>query len=331
MAITTASDWKVYDDHFRAGYAEKLTQSLRVIIERGNGAIVVEDENIPGDYLKESFWKFPTSLVTRRVATGTGSTSAVTPVTVSQGEAVHVRLSRKIGPVDATWDAFRKIAKTPEEFSMVLGGMIAEARLQAMLNDGLTAARAAADKTATKYDKAALTNKTMTRAALAAGMKLMGDAREEVVAWVMHSKPYGDLVDEANTTTAGAESIVTGVALYGAAPPSMGRPIFVTDSSSLVLDETTDKYYSLGLTRGAIRIKVDGQLTAPVIQTVTGLENLVMRIQSEADWFVNIKGYTWDHASGGANPLAAALLTSTNWDLTASDIKLASGVVIKTT
>lgn len=330
MAITTATDWKVYDDQFQTGYAERVAQSLNVLAAKGNGAIIIEDGNVPGNYLKSAFLKMPSGLVSRRIATGTGSTSAATPVTVSQGENVDVRLSRKIGPVDVTFDTLRKTGVTPDTFSMWLGGQIAEARMQQMLNDALRSAFAAANKAATLHDQYALTTKTLKRSVLAAGMKKMGDHRDDIVAWVCHSKPYGDLVDEANLATAGAESIITGVALYGAAPPSLGRPIFVTDAAPLFLDQTVDAYYTLGLTAGAIRIRVDGQLSAPIVETVTGLENLVLRIQGEADWFLGIKGYAWDTANGGANPLDAALGTTGNWDLAATDVKNASGIVIKT-
>lgn len=331
MAITVSTDWKVYQDEFQASYAERVAQSLNLLLQRGNGAIVIDDANVPGQYIKKAFFKMPTGLVSRRIVTGTGSTSAVTPVTVSQGENASVRLSRKIGPVDVTFDTLRKTGITPDTFSMYLGQMMAEARLQSMLNDALRAARAAINKTATLYDVSALTVKTISRARLSTAMGKLGDSREDIVAWVTHSKSYGDLVTEAITPTAGAESIIQGVALYGAAPPSMGRPVFVTDSASLVDDVTVDKYYTLGLTAGAIQITVDGQLAAPVIQEVTGIENLCLRVQAEADWFVGIKGYAYDYGNGGANPDDTALATTTNWDLAASSIKHSAGVVVKST
>ena len=330
MAITTAADFKVYNDQFQEGYIERVTQSLKVLVERGNGAIVIQDDNIPGDYIKRAFFKLP-SLASRRVTTGTASTAAATPVTVSQGEAVEVRLSRKFGPAQTTLDALRKVGITPDNFSMWLGQTVAEQRMQKMLNDALLAAKAAANKSNTLHDQSALTVKTMKRSVLAAGMKKMGDAREDICAWVMHSKVYGDLVDEANLATAGAESIITGVALYGAAPPSLGRPIFVSDSSALFSDETVDKYFTLGLTPGAIIIRVDGQLSTPLVEMVGGLENLTLRFQAEADWFLGIKGYAYDATNGGANPDDTALGTTTNWDLAVTSEKQASGILIKST
>jgi hypothetical protein len=331
MAITLSSDWKVYNDQVQASYAERVAQNLSILIEKGNGAIIVEDAAAPGDYMKKANFKMPSGLVSRRVVTGTGATASATPVTVSQGENVEVRLSRKIGPVEMTRDTLRRAGITQDTFSMYLGEMIADAVLQQELNDALLAARGAIAKTATLNDISAATASTLSRQALATGMQKLGDAQSQIVAFVGHSKVYGDLMTEALTATAGANDILTQVAIYGASAPTMNRPFFVTDSTSLILDETADKYFTLGLTQGAIRLRLDTQLSDIVVQDVTGLENLTLRIQGERDWFLGIKGYTWDVTNGGANPDDAALLLSTNWDLDSTSIKNSAGVAIKST
>jgi hypothetical protein len=331
MAITLSTDWKVYNDQVQASYAERVAQNLSVLIEKGNGAIIVEDAAAPGDYMKKANFKMPSGLVSRRVVTGTGATASATAVTVSQGENVEVRLSRKIGPVEMTRDTLRRAGITQDTFSMYLGEMIADAVLQQELNDALLACRGAVAKTATLNDISSATVSTITRQALATGMQKLGDAQSQIVAFVGHSKVYGDLMTEALTATAGANDILTQVAIYGASAPTMNRPFFVTDSSSLILDETVDKYFTLGLTQGAIRLRLDTQLSDIVVQDVTGLENLTLRIQGERDWFLGIKGYTWDTNSGGANPDDTALLTSANWDLDASSVKHTAGVAIKST
>jgi hypothetical protein len=331
MGITLSSDWKVYNDQVQAAYAETVAQNLAILIEKGNGAIIVEDAAAPGDYLKKANFKMPASLVSRRVVSGTGATAAATAITVSQGENVEVRLSRKIGPVDITRDTLRRTGVTQETFSMYLGEMIANAVLQAELNDALLAARGAIAKTATLNDISAATASTLTRQALATGMQKLGDAQQQIVAFVGHSKVYGDLMSEALTATAGANDVLTQVAIYGAQPPTLNKPFFVTDSSSLILDETADKYFTLGLTPGAIRLRLDTQLSDLVVQDITGLENLTLRIQGERDWFLGIKGYTWNTSAGGANPDDTALLLSTNWTLDATSIKHTAGIAIKST
>jgi hypothetical protein len=331
MATTLNTDWKVYNDQVQAAYAERVAQNLTALISKSNGAIIVEDAAAPGDYVRKAFFKMPSGLISRRVTVGTAATAAATDITVAQGEGAEVRLSRKIGPVGLTRDTLRRSGITPDTFSMFLGEMIADAVLQKQLNDALMGARGAILKSATTYDQSALTTKTISRASLANALAKFGDAQNDVVAWIGHSRSYGQLMSEAITPTAGASDILTQVAIFGAAPPTLGRPFLMTDSSSLILDETVDKYFTLGLTAGAIRLRLDTQLTDLVVQEVTGQENLILRVQGERDWFLGIKGYTWDMGNGGANPTDAALLTSTNWDLEASDIKLSAGVVVKAT
>jgi len=330
MGITTNTDWKIYNPEVQAAYAERVAQNLAVLIEKGNGAIVVEDAAAPGDYNKRANFKLP-SLISRRVTSGTGATADATPVTVQQGENVEVRISRKIGPVEITRDTLRRAGVTPDTFSMYLGEQIADAVLQSQLNDALLAARGAIVKTATLNDISSATASTLTRQALATGMQKFGDRQTDIVAFIGHSKPYGDLIAEALTATAGSCDVLTQVAIYGAQPPTMNKPFFVTDSSSLVLDETVDKYFTLGLTQGAIRIVLDTQLSEIVMQDVLGKENIMMMIQGERDWFLGVKGYTWNTSAGGANPEDSALVTSTNWTLDSTSIKNSAGVAIKST
>ncbi len=331
MAITVPTDWQIYDDQVRNGYAERIAQNLTVMLEKGNGAIVVEDAAVPGNYLKQGFFKLPSGLVTRRIDSGTGSTSDATPVSITQGENVDVRLSRKIGPIDVTLGTLRKAGITPEGFSTFMGYQIADLVLAKMLSDGLAAAVAAATKTATMADRTGLTVKTLTRAALVAGMKKLGDQQAQIVSWVGHSYSYNQLVDEANTVAAGNDTIMSNFAIYGGSVPTLGRPFFVTDDAALILDATVDKYYTLGLTPGAIRIKADTQLTDVFFERISGKENLLYRIQAERDWAVGVKGYAWDVTHGSLNPDDTALALGTNWDLAASSIKQASGVVVKHT
>jgi hypothetical protein len=330
MAVTKATDWKIYNEEVQTGFAETVTQRIKGIAEGSRGAIVIKDAMFRGDYIKNAFFKLPASLVTRRITTATGYNSAVTPVTVAQGEEAQVRLSRKLGPVDITLDSLRRAGITPDGASVAIGSMLADAVLQKQLNDALGSCAAALLKTASTEDRTGLTVKTMNRDCLVDGMAKMGDMQQEIVCWIMHSKPYGNLVAEA-ATTASFDSISASVAIYGAQAPALGRPVVVTDSSNLVLDETADKYYTLGLTAGAIQIIADTVLAEVYSEIVTGLENLCLRIQGERDYAVGIKGYTWDTGNGGANPLDAALITGTNWDLVASSFKLGAGIVIKTT
>jgi hypothetical protein len=332
MAITTASNFQVYHDQIRNSYAEVLAQAINGFFTNTKGAVIVRDATIPGDFIKESFFKFPSSLVSRRIATGSGHDSAATPVTVTQGENARVRLSRKIGPVEVTYDALRKIVGSPAGFSAVVGKMAAEAVMQKMLVDATKALVGALNRSPYLYDISASTaDSSLNRGALAGGLALMGDRANDIVCWVMHSKSYFDLVSKDLSTTTSVNDMVANVALYGGGPGTLGKPVIVTDESSLILDETTDKYYTLGLTAGAVTLEADDQLSNIIIQDVTGYENMRVRIQGERDWFLGLKGFAYDYANGGANPDDTALATATNWDAASTDMKQRAGVVIKST
>jgi hypothetical protein len=333
MAISTSNDYKIYNDQVRSAYAERLAQAVNGFFTQTRGAVIVQDATIPGDYIKGSFWKFPSGLVTRRIAgNASGYDSAATPVTIAQGEDVRVRLSRKIGPVESTLDGLRKIVATPAEFSQVVGEMAAEAVMQKMLQDAVKALVAALNRSPYLNDISASTaDSSLNRGALASGLALMGDRASDVVCWVMHSKAYFDLVAKDIAVATSTDTLVANIALYGGTPATLGKPVIVTDEPGLVLDETVDKYYTLGLTAGAAMIEADNQLTEIIMDTVTGAENLRVRIQGERDWFLGLKGFAWDTANGGANPDDTALATATNWDAASSDMKQRAGIIIKST
>ena len=329
MAIITASNLQVYHPQVRSAYVERFAKAINDFIQKANGAFVIEDATVPGDFIKTSFWKTPSGLVSRRITTGTGSDSDVTPVTVQQGENAEVRLSRKIGPVAITQDGLRKIGVGPDEFSMWVGEMAADGVLEKQINDGLVAAVAALNRSPYRVDKSGATNPKLTRQALAESLALMGDRAGEVICWVMHSKPFFDLLAADLDPDTSSDTLMAGVALYGASPATLGRPALVIDDSALVLDETEDKYYSLGLTADAIHLSADTQLSDLLVERTGGKENIITRIQGERDWFLRLKGFTWNVSAGGANPADDALATATNWTASSTSAKDRAGVLVK--
>jgi hypothetical protein len=83
----------------------------------------------------------------------------------------------------------------------------------------------------------------------------------------------------------------------------------------------------LGLTEDACTISESEERNI-VSELVTGKENLIMRIQGEYAFNVNVKGCAWDLTNGGTNPSATALATSSNWDQVVSDVKSLGGIRI---
>jgi hypothetical protein len=82
----------------------------------------------------------------------------------------------------------------------------------------------------------------------------------------------------------------------------------------------------LGLTREAI-IATETATRQLISDTVTGKENIKLRIQGEGEFLLNVKGYSWKTASG-VNPTPTAIGTAANWEKKATDIKSTAGIIL---
>lgn len=325
MAVTKASDMKIYEAQFQSGLTETIQQNTNAFNGASNGAIILRSAEMQGNYEKNAFFTEIGSLISRQDIT---SDSALTPVKIAQDENIAVKLHRK-SAIDLTQKAAKLAGVTMDEFIYADGQQLAKAMQQEMLNSALLAARVAlVNQSAVKKDVTGDTTKSITHKALLQTLAKFGDQSDKVVAWVMHSTQYFDLGVQAiaDNVQNVADGIVRRVDV-----PGLGRPILVTDSSSLFVDETSptaDSYYVLGLTAGAIDLN-QSEAVNSVLANVTGLEQLVVRRQSEYAYNLGVKGFKWDTANGGANPDATALGTASNWDKVASDAKSLAGVVLK--
>lgn len=328
MADYLASSFKIYQEYLKSRAAETLQQQADVFNASVNNAIVMRTLEKPGDYEYESFFKDISNLITRRDNTSTSSASKLSMV---QDEFVRVKLSRKIGPVDMARDAFRKwMGRFSEtEFSGLLGQQIAVGQQLDMVNSALLATRAAlVNVSSGAMLNTVASSGTITTSALVDTLALMGDRADRIVAWVMHSKPYYDLVKSQISDK------ITGIANFNVqtgTPVTLNRPVLVTDSDSLKVETgspaVTD-YYTLGLTANGALVEVT-ETDDVVVQDVTGLEVLMTRLQGEFAYNLGVKGFKYDVANGGANPNATAVGTGSNWDKAASYDKALAGVVCK--
>lgn len=328
-AIGKASDFKVYNDQFFGGMAEQLQQDTTALRSLGFNVVT---RALRGDYEYSSFLKKISGLVSRRDTT---STSAATDLAVTMDENVSVKLARKIGPVAQTLDAFRKAAMAfqadfdpngAQGYSRYLGMMYAKDIEADMLDSSLLATRVFLENANTNSNRYTIAaNGTLTTAALAATLALMGDHAAKVKAWVMHSKPYFDLL-QYQIAPANNGSDLAFQVIAQALPAALNRPIIVTDSPSLVVTGTPNLYRTIGLVDGAIDL-IESENQELISEPVTGLENLIVRMQGEYAYNLGIKGAKWNVSGGGANPTSAALSTSTNWTQVSTSSKDFAGAV----
>jgi hypothetical protein len=328
----TLADFKIYNDEFQAGMTEVLMQNSDAFNAASANALRIVPSLHRGNFAKEAFFEEVSSLITRRDVT---STSAGASSKLEQGEFIMPKLNRRY-QVDQTRDAFKKILAGVNawgEFSVRLGEQVAKAKMVDYLNTILASLSGAVDGNSDVQFNAVtggvsgVTNLSYKN--LIKGLSKFGDASQDISAWVMHSAPFHDLLGE---SVGIATDRVAGATIYEGTAGTLGRPVIVTDSPSLILSGSGSGsggavYRTFGLTTNAgVILESESAEDIPVFDTVTGLENVVYRIQGEHAYNVRAKGYSY--TDSGANPTDANLIDDTNWAQASSDKKSTAGVVI---
>ncbi|NLA68312.1 MAG: hypothetical protein GX856_08750 [Gammaproteobacteria bacterium] len=327
MATSLPTDMKFRDPFFQTGYSEVMAQAVDKFNAGSNGTILLRSNRKPGDFDYAAFFQNAGGLVSRQDQTSVASAAAKK---LTQAEIASVKLNRKIGPVEWTRSALLKPGLSMDAIRVAAGQQTAKDVQAEMLNNALRAARAALNaQSANKHTVA--TNGTVNTAALVDALAKFGDAASRIDAWVMHSKVVFDLLQYQISPTNNGD-VVANTAVVQASPLTLNRPIIVTDSDSLLVtsagsNPTTD-YFTLGLTSGALVVE-ETEEEYITMQEVTGLEQIMIRLQGEYAYNLGIKGFTWDVANGGKNPADAAVGTGTNWDKIYSSHKDLAGVVIQ--
>src|SRR5690606_2514044 len=125
MATTVNSDLIIDNDLAQTAYLERIQDVLDVFNGSSAGAVRLVNESIEGDFRKRAFYQIGGSLTHRDV----NSTSSVTGTKIGAGESVGVKSPWKYGPYETTEEAFKRRARSPEEFSQLVGQDMADAAL----------------------------------------------------------------------------------------------------------------------------------------------------------------------------------------------------------
>lgn len=321
----------IYPELVHSGMVETLVQNTDAFNAASRNAVRLITQMRMGDFHQESFFKNVSSLVTRRLVSVSPANPAVAANPVPIDERISVKVNRKIGPIDQTYDSFRKLGSDAdlEILSFLLGEQIAKAVQVDQLDAGLRSVVAALlGQAALTSDGEASPPTTLDTIDLVNGLAKFGDAGNRVVMWVMHSKTFYDLVKDQITRN------IDGISNFNiaqATPVTLNRPVLVTDSAALVASVESperNQYYTLGLTENGVVVE-DSEEPLMYTDVITGKENIVARLQGEFAYNLSCKGFKYDVTNGGVNPDNTALATSTNWDSVMDSVKDLSGVIIK--
>ena len=328
MTAGLVTDLKLYDAQYKGGMYERVAQMIDVLNASSNGTMRMVVKAILGDYEKESFWKKLSSIATRR---NLASLAAVADIPLTQDELIGVKCSGKLGPVADAIGALTRVGADMAEMSFVVGQNFGEEKVKDWVNKTLLCLETAIEgQTALNYDATATTANTCTHKNLLKTLALLGDRADRVKLWVMHSLPFYDLVGDAID-----QKIVNiaDFAIYQASVPTFNRPVLVTDSPSLWDENSSassgdDTYSILGLVEDA-SVLSESEPDVAIGEIVSGLEQLIFRIQAEYTFNLRLKGFKWDTSNGGCNPTDTLLGTTTNWDKGLTADKDLCGVRLK--
>lgn len=327
MSIGTKSDFVIYPAQFWGGVVETLQQNTEAFNAASQNALRLVTRSILGDFEKESFLKSTASLISRRDIT---ATTSVTDNKLAAAELAGVKINRRLGPVTQSRDAFRKIGVSPDEFSFMLGQQAGPAIAIDYINLAVGAVRAAIQSqgSSLQYDATADTLKTLNHTAMVGGLAKFGDRSARVIAWVMHSKPYFDLMKQ---QIADKLYEVAGATVYAGTIATFGKPVVVIDCVNLFTTPSSGAttYDVLGLVENAVEV-AESEERDIISQPVTGLENLVDRIQGEYAFNLRVKGFAYDYTGQGANPTDAIVTGSSSWLMKVADVKEAPGIRVTT-
>lgn len=331
MATGIYTDFVIYNDEFYSQFNETLTQFSDAFNAASQNSIVLITDPTKGNAKKEAFFQSITSLITRR---DIASTSPQTPTKLTSDDRRHPKLSRKYY-IENTLDSLQRIEVDPGEFSLAVGEQVAKAVAVEYLNVGLMGAVAALQSETTGgpagvgsfVDKSSSGANTLRVSYLIEALAALGDSANDIVAWVMHSHSFYDLMGE---QAANITDRLAGATIYDGTVGTLGKPVIVTDSAALFNDDgisaSADSYYTLGLTVGGIMLQQDGN-PRQVSRVNTGKENLTFEIQGEYDFTLGVKGF--DYTDATVNPQDASLANTSNWDLVMQSVKSGAGVVIE--
>lgn len=323
-------DGLIYPDLVHSGMVETLVQNTDAFNAASLNSIRLVTARRMGDFAQESFFKNVSNLVTRRTTNASPDNPAVASSPVPMDELISVKLNRRIGPVDQTFDSFRKLGQNPdlEVLSLLLGEQTAKAVQIDQLDAGLASLVAAiTNQSAVFIDTTGSPPTTMNTDLLVQTLAQMGDAANRIIMWVMHSKVFFDLVREQ------IQANIDGISNFNVAsatPVTLNRPVLVTDSASLIVGTSPvpNDYITLGLTENACVLE-DSEEELIYTDVITGNDNIVARMQGEFAYNASVKGFKWDVANGGINPTDAALGTGTNWDPVMDSFKDYAGVAVR--
>jgi hypothetical protein len=320
MPQGTMADFKIYDEQFYGGQYEFLSQNLNLFNDASGGAFVLISELVKGQFEREAFLKNLAGSTTRRDPT---SVAGVADAKLTMDEFVGVKVNGRFGPFNQSLDAWKKVAEDPEEFSLIMGRVYAQAKLADQVNTAIAATTAALRGQANLLKTVA---NTVKHGDIVSALALFGDNADKIACFVMHSKQYYDLVGQAITDKIFG---VANVTIYAGTVATFGKPDRRDRRPGAHHRRRAEHLQPARprAGRGAGEGVREGHDHQPARDR---RREHRLRIQGEYAMNVSLKGMKWDSTGVGAHPTDAQLATSASWLKAVVQDKQLPGVVLNT-
>ena len=327
----------VYKDTLRAEEYRRTVEQVDLFNAASGGAIVLESDParqmaLGGDFTDTARWKPVDSLISHRDNDNPGTAVDIKKLEMTGGKFVRQTLG--CGPVSVTDIQARKAG---QEFDMNsamvnLGKQFADAKILTIRNNLIAAAVAGVSNISAHVlsmarGKTAGAKVTASFANINTLLAKMGDAREEIAAFLMPSAVFADLVGDSIANY--QFDRVAGVTIYQDVVQAFGRVVIVADVPSLISAQTSSYYTEyglLGLGRGSLRATVVYDQGIELQRSILH-ESSVTYVREDFDVEYEAYGLKWNSATD--NPTDAELATAGNWAADYDDhrsLKIVHGV-----
>lgn len=312
------SDMKVYQDEIETTTIELLGQKVDDFVTATGGAFTIDVSGWKGDFSSTSFFNQISGAirdVDRYAANGAQASTSLT-----QGEVGGVKAAGGFGPVLFEESQMTYLQLNPESAIMAISDGFANALLTKHINQGLAACVAAVENQAVLVNDVSATA-GLTQSVLNGSHAKFGDMSMMLSTDIMTGAAYHKLIEK---------GLANGERLFEAGNVTvqsiLGKRIVITDSPSLYVAGTPNKFKVLSLTSGGIIVDNTSDLITN-LERSNGKERIETTWQADFTYGVRVKGYKWDEVNGGKSPTSAELATGTNWDLAMGDVKHTAGTL----
>ncbi len=307
---------KVFNEFIMPEISQQIPQRISAFNEAAP-AIQLNAEGITGDFFEQSFYNaLHDSYRDVDIYAANGD---ITPVDLSQGEWNQVKIHDAMGPIRFEPKQFALLQKPTQEGVVVIASQFVDAYIRAQLNKSIGAVVAAIENNAALvYDEStaggAGTPKALNQVGLNRSHARMGDGSAMLTTQIMRGGMDGQHAFIEEALENGNQLFVSETVMV---IDILGKRTVVSDIPALTADAgATSKVVTLS--DGAVIIS-GASTPFTNIETTNGKGRIESTWQTEVDYTLGLKGYSWDETNGGKSPLTAEIETGANWDKVQED------------